>query len=99
MDTWRNLHNNCQAFGEWLVTAERIIGEWQSVDLPLSEAKAKQKDLEKQVTMKHRYSNLYQLCITSYARSNLHYHAFKPLIPELKSGWQPCSVFKSPILL
>ncbi|XP_021932648.1 dystrophin-like [Zootermopsis nevadensis] len=54
MDTWRNLHNNCQAFGEWLSTAERIIVEWQNADLPLSEAKAKQKDLEKQVTMKHR---------------------------------------------
>jgi hypothetical protein len=55
MDTWRNLHNNCQAFKEWLVTAERMIGEWQSTDLPLTEAKTKQKDLEKQVTMKHRY--------------------------------------------
>lgn len=55
MDTWRNLHNNCQAFGEWLVTAEAMIHEWQNADLPLAEAKAKQKDLEKQVTMKHRY--------------------------------------------
>lgn len=67
MDTWRNLHNNCQAFGEWLSTAERIIVEWQNADLPLSEAKAKQKDLEKQVTMKHRYINLYQTHITFYA--------------------------------
>ena len=55
MDTWRNLHNNCQTFGEWLVTAETMIREWQNADLPLAEAKAKQKDLEKQVTMKHRY--------------------------------------------
>jgi hypothetical protein len=62
MDTWRNLHNNCQTFGEWLVTAEAMIREWQSADLPLVEAKAKQKDLEKQVTMKHRYVLDYNLC-------------------------------------
>jgi len=55
MDTWRNLHSNCQTFGEWLVTAERMICDWQNADLSLAEAKAKQKELEKQVTMKHRY--------------------------------------------
>jgi hypothetical protein len=65
MDTWRNLHNNCQTFREWLITAERMIGEWQSTDLPLAEAKAKQKDLEKQVTMKHRYihDHNHSLCL------------------------------------
>jgi hypothetical protein len=62
MDTWRNLHNNCQTFGEWLVTAEVMIREWQSADLPLAEAKAKQKDLEKQVTMKHRYALDHNIC-------------------------------------
>ena len=55
METWRNLHNSCQTFGEWLATAEKMISEWQTTDLPLPQAKAKQKDLEKQVTMKHRY--------------------------------------------
>lgn len=45
------------------MTAETMILEWQNADLPLAEAKAKQKDLEKQVTMKHRYVLLaYNLC-------------------------------------
>lgn len=47
------------------MTAEAIIHEWQSVDLPLAEAKAKQKDLEKQVTMKHRYVLAFNRCFVS----------------------------------
>ena len=44
------------------MTAEAMIREWQSADLPLAEAKARQKDLEKQVTMKHRYVLAYNPC-------------------------------------
>ncbi|PSN31166.1 hypothetical protein C0J52_25768 [Blattella germanica] len=43
METWRNLHNNCQSFGEWLSTAEKMISDWHSTDLPLSQAKKKTK--------------------------------------------------------
>ncbi|XP_033609096.1 dystrophin, isoforms A/C/F/G/H isoform X6 [Cryptotermes secundus] len=90
MDTWRNLHNNCQTFREWLITAERMIGEWQSTDLPLADAKAKQKDLEKQVTMKHRtMSNIGLACREIVGRSQPPESTnIQTMVDDLRHRWQ-----------
>jgi chromosome segregation ATPase len=90
MDTWRNLHNNCQTFGEWLVTAEAMIREWQSADLPLAEAKVKQKDLEKQVTMKHRtMSNIGISCREVVGRSQPPDSTdVQIMVDDLRQRWQ-----------
>ncbi|XP_069695333.1 dystrophin, isoforms A/C/F/G/H isoform X7 [Periplaneta americana] len=90
MDTWRNLHNNCQTFGEWLTSAEKMITEWQNADLPLTQAKAKQKDLEKQVTMKHRtMSNIGIACREVVGRSQPSESAnIQKMVDELRHRWQ-----------
>nr|CAD7573370.1 unnamed protein product [Timema californicum] len=51
--TWRDLHTNCQSVEEWLTTAEAMVAEWRNKELPLEESRNKQKELEKQVTLKH----------------------------------------------
>ncbi|GLH12298.1 Spectrin alpha chain, partial [Gryllus bimaculatus] len=62
-DTWVSLHSNCQSFDDWLTNAESMITEWRSCDFPLAEAKIKQKELEKQVTMRTRtMSNMNMAC-------------------------------------
>ncbi|XP_065334491.1 dystrophin, isoforms A/C/F/G/H-like isoform X2 [Cloeon dipterum] len=61
-DAWRNLHSSCRGFGEWLDEAEAFMAEWKNAEdqsggpdqYPLAEARAKQKELEKQITTKHR---------------------------------------------
>ncbi|KAK3925764.1 Dystrophin, partial [Frankliniella fusca] len=56
-EVWVNIQNESRLFSEWLETAESVISEWKNSDLPIEVAKAKQKDLEKQVTVKHRMMN------------------------------------------
>ena len=48
-EVWLSLHSESKQFAEWLDSAESVISEWKNSDLPLDVAKAKQKDLEKQV--------------------------------------------------
>jgi len=60
-DAWRNLHTSCRGFGEWLDEAEAFMADWKSAEdecggadhYPLPEARAKQKELEKQVNTKY----------------------------------------------
>ncbi|XP_049782226.1 dystrophin, isoforms A/C/F/G/H-like, partial [Schistocerca cancellata] len=56
-EIWRGMHNNCDTFSEWLCSAEAMISEWNTKTLTLQEAKSKLKELEKQITMKHRMMN------------------------------------------
>lgn len=48
-EVWVNIQSETKQFSEWLDSAESVINEWKNSDLPLDLAKAKQKDLEKQV--------------------------------------------------
>lgn len=48
-EVWNNIQSESKQFSEWLDTAESVINEWKSSDLPIDVAKVKQKDLEKQV--------------------------------------------------
>ncbi|XP_059471698.1 dystrophin, isoforms A/C/F/G/H isoform X9 [Neocloeon triangulifer] len=65
-DAWRNLHTSCRGFGEWLDEAEVFMANWKSEEencggidqYPIADAKAKQKELEKQITTKHRSMSL-----------------------------------------
>nr|CAD7408349.1 unnamed protein product [Timema poppensis] len=57
--TWRDLHTNCQSVEEWLTTAEAMVAEWRNKELPLEESRNKQKELEKQVTLKHSTASYY----------------------------------------
>lgn len=58
-DAWRSLHSSCRGFGEWLDEAEAFMASWKVDEdeaggpelYPIAEAKAKQKELEKQVTI------------------------------------------------
>ncbi|XP_037079337.1 dystrophin-like [Pollicipes pollicipes] len=53
-DTWRALQENMHEFGQWLVTAEARITETRRLGTAqLPQLRACQKELEKQVTVKH----------------------------------------------
>ncbi|XP_063241315.1 dystrophin, isoforms A/C/F/G/H-like [Bacillus rossius redtenbacheri] len=90
METWRELHSNCEAFSEWLSSAEALVTEWQSAELPLPQAKAKQKELEKQVTMKHRLmSNIGVACREIMSRSaGTNNSGVQSLVDGLRARWQ-----------
>ncbi|XP_043191291.1 dystrophin-like [Amphibalanus amphitrite] len=53
-ETWRLLQDNMHEFGQWLVTAEARIAETRSLGTAeIPQLRAAQKELEKQVTIKH----------------------------------------------
>ena len=57
-DAWRSLHTSCRGFGEWLDVAEKMLADWRTAEeqsggaesFGVPEAKARQKELEKQVS-------------------------------------------------
>lgn len=54
-ETWRGLQDNMQDFGQWLVTAEARITETRPLGTAeLPQLRQCQKELEKQVTVKHK---------------------------------------------
>ncbi|XP_046399571.1 dystrophin, isoforms A/C/F/G/H-like isoform X4 [Ischnura elegans] len=53
-EVWRGLENNCASFEDWLIQAEKMVAQFSEKEMPLEEARQKQKELEKQVTVRHR---------------------------------------------
>jgi hypothetical protein len=56
-DAWRSLHTSCRGFGEWLDGAEKMLADWRVAEeesggfenFGVTEARTRQKELEKQV--------------------------------------------------
>nr|CAD7404044.1 unnamed protein product [Timema cristinae] len=88
--TWRDLHNNCQSVEEWLTTAEAMVAEWRNKELPLEESRNKQKELEKQVTLKHRtMSNIGTASREVMSRSGPPENTnVQKRVDELRKRWQ-----------
>lgn len=55
MTTWRTLHTDMKDFEEWLNGAESSLADLQSERHNRAERKEKLKDLESQVTARHKY--------------------------------------------
>ncbi|KAG8234829.1 hypothetical protein J437_LFUL015544, partial [Ladona fulva] len=53
-EIWKGLETSCSSFSEWLAQAESMVASLSEKELPLEEARIKQKELEKQVTTRHR---------------------------------------------
>lgn len=55
MGTWRSLHTDMKDFEDWLGVAESALVDVQAEGLNRAERKAKLKELESQVTARHKY--------------------------------------------